>query len=118
MKRGEVWTAGLGDTVGLRPVVLLSRDGTYQFRNQATVALVTRTVRAIRSQVPIGPADGLEYDGVINCDDVHTIYLEQLHQSVGPLTPAKLHEVERALLAALAIDCSDHVSADSESPDA
>jgi mRNA interferase MazF len=76
------------------PVLLLSRDGTYQFRNRATVALVTRTIRAIRSQVPIGPDDGLNDDGVINCDDVHTIYLDQLRQVIAPLTQPKLQAVE------------------------
>jgi mRNA interferase MazF len=109
MKRGELWTANLGDSVGLRPVVLLSRDGTYRFRNQATVALVTRTIRAIRTQVPVGPDDGLEYDGVVNCDDVHTIYLDQLHNVIAPLAPQKLRAVEQALLIALHIDCAEHL---------
>lgn len=116
MKRGEVWTADLGDTVGLRPVVLLSRDGTYQFRDQATVALLTRTVRAIRTQVPIGPDDGLEYDGVVNCDDIHTVYLDQLRHPIAPLTPAKLRAVEKALLQAIAIDCAEHISDDPGPP--
>ena len=109
MRRGVLWTADLGGEVGLRPVLLLSRDGTYQFRNQATVALVTRTVRNIRTQVPVGPDDGLEWDGVINCDDVHTIYLDQLHRAIRPLNPAKLRHVEQALLVAFGIDCHDHV---------
>ena len=108
MLRGELWTADLGGAAGLRPVLLLSREGTYQFRNQATVALVTRTIRPIRTQVPVGPQDGLEYDGVINCDDVHTIYLEQLQRAIGPLAQPKLRQVEAALLTSLGIDCRDH----------
>jgi mRNA interferase MazF len=106
MQRGELWTANLGGAVGSRAVVLLSRDGTYQFRTQATVALVTRTIRAIRTQVPIGPDDGLEYPGVINCDDVHTIYLDQLDQLIAPLTPPKLRAVEQALRVAIELDCA------------
>ncbi len=109
MKRGELWTANLGDAVGLRPVLLLSRHGTYEFRNQATVALVSRTIRAIRTQVPVGPDDGLDYDGVINCDDVHTIYLDQLRQVIAPLTDGQLRAVEEALLVAIGIDCTEHV---------
>jgi mRNA interferase MazF len=109
MRRSELWTADLGAQVGLRPVLLLSRDGTYQFRNQATVALITSTIRAIRTQVPVGPEDGLDFDGVINCDDLHTINLDQLRRAIRPLTPAKLRQVEEALLIALSIDCSDHV---------
>jgi mRNA interferase MazF len=108
MRRGELWSADLGGAAGLRPVLLLSRDGTYGFRNQATVALVTRTIRAIRTQVPVGPDDGLEFDGVINCDDVHTIYMDQLQRVIRPLRQPKLHQVEAALLISLAIDCSDH----------
>jgi mRNA interferase MazF len=109
MRRGELWTADLGGQVGLRPVLLLSRDGTYQFRNQATVALVTRTIREIRTQVRVGPDDGLDYNGVINCDDIHTIYLDQLRQVIRPLAGAKLRQVEEAVLVALGIDCSDHL---------
>lgn len=109
MLRGELWTADLCGAAGLRPVLLLSRDGTYQFRNQATVALVTRTIRSIRTQVPVGPQDGLEYDGVINCDDVHTIYLEQLQRAIGRLAQPKLRQVEAALLTSLGIDCRDHI---------
>jgi mRNA interferase MazF len=109
MKRGELWTADLGGDVGLRPVLLLSRDVTYQYRNQATVALVTRTIRPLRTQVRIGPEDGLNFDGVINCDDIHTIYLAQLSRSIAPLTLAKLREVEQALLVALSIECAEHI---------
>jgi mRNA interferase MazF len=109
MRRGELWIANLGEDVGVRPVLLLSRDGTYQYRNQATVALVTRTIRRLRSQVPVGPEDGLPYDGAINCDDVHTIYVEQLHRAIAPLTPTKLRAVEQALLVAIGIDCAEHV---------
>ena|SRR5258708_2498862 len=109
MRRGELWTANLGADVGLRPVLLLSRDGTYQYRNQATVALITRTMRRLRSQVSVGPEDGLTYDGVINCDDVHTVYLDQLQRAIAPLTPIKLRAVEQALLVAIDIDCAQHV---------
>jgi mRNA interferase MazF len=110
MRRGELWIATLGEDVGVRPVVLLSRDGTYQYRNQATVALITRTIRRVRSQVPVGPEDGLTYDGVINCDDVHTIYVDQLLRAIAPLTSTKLRAVEQALLVATGIDCAEHVS--------
>ena len=72
------------------------------------MVLVTRTIRAIRTQVPVGPDDGLEYDGVINCDDVHTIYLDQLDQVIAPLTRPKLRAVEQALLVAIDIDCAEH----------
>jgi mRNA interferase MazF len=109
MKRGELWTADLGGDVGLRPVLLLSRDGTYQYRNQATVALVTRTIRSIRTQVPVGPDDGLGFDAVINCDDIHTVYLDQLHRLIAPLADTKLHSVEDAVLIAVGIDCIEHV---------
>ena len=77
--------------------------------SQATVALVTGTIRQIRTQVPVGPEDGLDYDGVINCDDVHTIYLDQLQRVIRPLSESKLRQVADALLVALNIDCTDHV---------
>ena len=59
--------------------------------------------------MPVGPDDGLDYDGVINCDDVHTIYLDQLQNVIAPLTRPKLQAVEEALLVAIGIDCAEHV---------
>jgi mRNA interferase MazF len=103
MRRGEVWWADLPAPVGRRPVVLLSRNETYDARNQATVAYVTSRIRNIPVEVPLGPEDGLQQSCVVNLDNVNTIRLERLRDLIAPLSPQKLRAVERAIRFALAL---------------
>ena len=69
-----------------------------------TCAPITRTVRGIRSEVPIGAAQGLPQECVISCDNIITVPLEDLDEvSVGVLDEVKRSELDRALRYALDI---------------
>ena len=41
MRRGEIWWADLAAPVGSRPVVLLSRNAAYNFREFVTISTVS-----------------------------------------------------------------------------
>ncbi len=101
MKKGEVWWADLPLPVGRRPVVLLSRDEAYAVRNAVTVAEVTRTVRGIPVEVPLGPEDGLPQKCVVNLDTIATIRKELLVERITLLTSEKMELIRRAILFAL-----------------
>lgn len=101
MKRGEVWWAELPRPVGRRPVVLLSRDTAYQVRTSITVAPVTRTIRGIPVEVPLGREDGLPAPCVVNLDDLTTIPKAWLQQRVSVLSAARLAEIDAAIRFAL-----------------
>ena len=101
MKRGEVWWAELPPPVGRRPVVLLSRDTAYTVRTSITVAPVTRTIRDIPVEVPLGREDGLPARCVVNLDDLTTIPKSSLRQRVSELSDARLTEIENAIRFAL-----------------
>jgi len=59
-----------------------------------TCAPVTRTIRGIRTEVEVGPEQGLPERGVISCDNIITVPVEDLDaEPVG-----RLDEVERAEL--------------------
>jgi mRNA interferase MazF len=103
MRRGEVWWADLPAPVGRRPVVLLSRDETYNIRNQATVAYVTSRVRDLPIEVPLGPEDGLPEPCVVNLDNINTIRLSRLTDYIAPLSLQKLRAVENAIRFSLAL---------------
>ena len=51
MKRGEVWWAELPPPVGDRPVIILTRDAVLESIGGVVVALVTRTVRQLPTEV-------------------------------------------------------------------
>ncbi len=104
MKRGEVWWAELPAPIGKRPVVLLSRDEAYAVRNAVTVAEVTRTIRKIPVEVPLGSEDGLPRKCVVNLDTIMTIRKELLIERIALLKSEKIGLIKNALKFALDID--------------
>jgi mRNA interferase MazF len=88
---------------GHRPVVLLSRDESYAARMLVTVAPVTTTIRRIRSEVRLGPGEGLSRPSVANLDTITTIPKDSLLERVGVLDAAKLEALDAALRFALGL---------------
>ena len=101
MKRGEVWWVDFPAPVGRRPAVLISRNQAYRVRAAVTVVPLTRTIREIASEVPLGPTDGVPKTSVANADDVTTIAKARLQEYLATLSTAKLALLERALKFAL-----------------
>lgn len=101
MRRGEVWWAELPPPAGRRPVVLLSRDAAYRLRASVTVGVVTRTIRSIPVEVPLGPEDGMPQECVINLDDILTIPKARLIERITTLSPQKMTAVAKAVIFAL-----------------
>ena len=101
MKRGEVWWASLPAPIGKRPVVLLSRDEAYAVRNAVTVAEVTRTIRGIPVEVPLGPEDGLPARCAANLDTIMTIRKELLTKRIALLRNEKIAAIQKSVKFAL-----------------
>jgi mRNA interferase MazF len=102
--RNDIFWADLGDPAGRRPVCILTRDAAISVRNAVTCAPITRTIRGIRSEVEIGPDEGLPETCVINCDNVLTVPLEDLDERpAGSLDEIKRSQLDRALRSALDI---------------
>lgn len=73
VERGDIIWADLGPPAGRRPVCVLTRDAAVAVLTAITCAPITRTIRGIRSEVEIGPAQGLPEPSVISCDNLITI---------------------------------------------
>ena len=97
MKRGEIWWVNFPLPAGRRPAVLVSRNQAYRVRAAVTVVPLTRTVRNIASEVPLGPVDGVPRTSVANADDVTTVPKTRLEEYLTTLAPAKLTSLERAI---------------------
>jgi mRNA interferase MazF len=92
--RGELYWADLGPPAGRRPVCVLTRDAAIAVLQTVTCAPITRTIRGIRSEVEVGPEQGLPEVSVISCDNLLTI-----PQTVLDRAPVgRLDEVSRAAL--------------------
>jgi mRNA interferase MazF len=102
--RGDIVWADLGPPAGRRPVCVLTRDAAIEVLTAVTCAPVTRTIRGIRSEVEVGPDEGLPERSVINCDSVLTVPKAILRDApVGRVGGAKRVALDRALGYALDI---------------
>ena len=102
--RAELYWADLGPPAGRRPVCVLTRDAAASVLGAVVCAPVTRTIRGIRSEAEIGPAQGLSDHCAINCDSLVTIPLQSLDaRPVGRLDESERAELDRALRYALDI---------------
>lgn len=69
-----------------------------------TCAPITRTIRHIRSEVEVGPDEGLPGPSVINCDNLLTVTKDRLDpQPVGRLDLTRRMGLDHALRYALDI---------------
>ncbi len=83
---------------------VLTRDAAATVLTSVTCAPITRTVRGIRSEVEIGPEEGLPEPCAVNCDNLITIPISCLDsRPVGRLGEVKRAEMDRALRYALDI---------------
>ena len=80
-----------------RPVLVLTREMVIPQRTQVTVAPVTSTARGLSVEIPVGAANGLGHDSVVNCDNIVTIPKTALGDRIGYLLPTQ----ETALTAAI-----------------
>lgn len=84
--------------------MLVSREAAYRVRSHLTVVPVTTRTRRVPTLVPVGPRDGLDRDGFVNCDEVGTIHHDQLIERIGALDPSTLAAVDDALRFSLGLD--------------
>ncbi len=104
MRRGELYWARLPAPVGRGPVLIVTRTAVLDVRTSVTVAPVTRTVRGIASELPVGRDHGLRAASVATCDSLQTIPKALLgRRAAGRLSPPELVELDRALRYALGI---------------
>jgi mRNA interferase MazF len=104
VERGDVLWADLGQPAGRRPVCVLTRDAAIAVLTAITCAPITRTIRGIRSEVEIGPAEGLPDQSVVNCDNLITIPVALLDsEPVGHLDLNSRIRLDQAVRYALDI---------------
>lgn len=104
MRRAEIWWARLPPPDKTRPVVLVSREQAYALRTLLTVAKVTTRRRGVRSEVTLGPAEGLPRECVANSDDLLTIHKRQLIERIGTIPQDKVRDLDSALAFSLGLD--------------
>ncbi len=100
--RGEIWWGETQDAKG-RPYLVLTRDEAVPVLRTILVAPITRTIRGIPTEVPVGEPEGLPAEGVATLDNVLAFPKSMLVRRMGALEPARRDEPCAALRAAT--DC-------------
>ncbi|MFP3907620.1 MAG: type II toxin-antitoxin system PemK/MazF family toxin [Acidimicrobiales bacterium] len=102
--RADIVWADLGPPAGRRPVCVVTRDAAIEVLASVTCAPITRTIRGIRSDVEVGPDEGLPEPSVVTCDNLVTIPQALLDpEPVGRLGTDRRVALDHALAFALGI---------------
>lgn len=83
-----------------RPVLVLTRVLVRPYLTRVTVAPITNTIRGLSTEVLVGPANGLDHESVVSCDNIVTVLKSALGRRIGYLLPAQESELAEAIRAA------------------
>ena len=97
MKQYEIWWTDLPDPIGTRPILLLSRDPSYEYLNRVLGVEITTRVRGIPQEVLLGASEGLPRRCVANLDNLRSVPKRTLRERIGRLPHRRTGEVKRAL---------------------
>jgi mRNA interferase MazF len=100
--RGEIWWGEAPDAKG-RPYLVLTRDEAIPVLRTIVVAPVTRTIREIPTEIPLGQGEGLQTKCVATMDAVLAFPKSMLVRRIGELSRERRPELCTAVGAAF--DC-------------
>lgn len=101
-RQGDVWWGESPEAKG-RPYLVITRDQAIDVLRTVLVAPVTRTVRSIPTEVPLGPDEGLLTECAATVDNALPFPKSMLVRRMGSLAPDRLGELCAAWSAAA--DC-------------
>jgi mRNA interferase MazF len=102
VSRGDVWWYEPPDAKR-RPALVMTRSEVTESLSELLVILATSTVRGLRTEVELGPEDGMPRNCVLNADQATAAEKAFLTQRITQLSPERMTEVCRAL--AFATSC-------------
>lgn len=101
---GDIRLVEFGRPDKMRPALVLSRPVGLVALNAVTVAPITRTIRGIRSEVPLGVENGLREASVAKLDALQTVPKTMIKRYLGSMKRHQVPEIRRALLYSLALE--------------
>jgi mRNA interferase MazF len=97
-----VWWGETPEEQG-RPFLVVSRDAANRVMQRVLVAPVTRRVRGVPSELPLGGEEGLPVASVASFDNLRPVPKALLVRRLGALGPSRRHEL--CSVAAATLDC-------------
>ncbi|MBC7560411.1 MAG: type II toxin-antitoxin system PemK/MazF family toxin [Dermatophilaceae bacterium] len=87
-----------------RPVLILTREVVRPHLSRVTVAPITSTSRGLSTEMPVGPANGLDRANVVSCDNIVTVPVSALRRQLGFLLTEQEAALMKAIRAAFDLD--------------
>lgn len=103
MDRGDIYAGDIPE-LGVRPVLVVTRQVAIPVLSSVIVAMITSTVRGIASEVPLDSAHGLSQPSAANCDNLITLSKGRLKERLGSLPFEDMARLDDALRFALQLD--------------
>ena len=100
--RGEIWWGETPEEKG-RPFLVVSRDAANRVMQRVLVAPVTRRIRGVPSELPLGDAEGLPQRSVASFDNLQPFPKAMLVRRIGALAPDRSGDICRT--AGTTLDC-------------
>ena len=88
----------------VRPALVLTREVARPYLGRVTVVPITSTVRGLKTELTLGPSNGLDHSCVANFDGVTTIPVADLGRQIGFLLDSQELELTEAIAAAFDLD--------------
>lgn len=101
-RQGDLWWGESPEREG-RPYLVMTRDEAIPVLRNIVVATVTRTVRGIASELPLGRDEGLMAECAVSLDNLVTVPKSMLTRRLGRLGGERSGELCAAV--ASAFDC-------------
>lgn len=80
-----------------RPALVLTRPSKLHVLTWVTIAPITSTIRGLTSELPVGPRNGLDHDGVVSCDNITTVRSSAVGETLGLLFDDQEPALARAI---------------------
>lgn len=96
-RQGEIWWAEAEDK--RRPVLVVTRSEAVPVLRWIVVAPVSRTIRAIPTEVALGADEGLAVECAASFDNLQPVRRSLLTERIGVLDPLRRAAMCRALAA-------------------
>ncbi len=87
-----------------RPALILTRHSKIHLLTWLTIAPITTTIRGLTSEVPVGTRNGLDQDCVVSCDNITTVRMSTVGDTIGLLFDDQEAALARAISDAFELD--------------
>lgn len=104
MNRGDVWLIDLGGRIGIRPVLILTRQNVLRYLNKVIIAEITTQGKGYPTEIFIDQKANLPKPSFVQADNLHTVPKKRLKKFLGALDPETMLAVSQKVLLALELE--------------